>query len=190
MTATEHTSLPSDAELIVPQEITLSSPWLKAIGIYMGMQCEKEINEFMLLRREYGNDPRKVLKEGKQVTACGVNFIRQLRKVCLNELSEYAYCLDNAKGGEMLPHQCRPKQYPLDVCVEDNFQIRRPQLGHFSKIHVHDSPIRPPPLRYNRDYKAEAAKAMDELPKDFHISTERFKRHRPYVMSLGSEGTA
>ena len=56
----------------------------------------------MLLRREYGNDPRKVIKEGKAVTACGVNFIRQLRKSCLLEATEYARCLDDTHGGELL----------------------------------------------------------------------------------------
>ena len=44
MTATEKMPMPSDVELIVPQEITLSTPWLKAIAIYMGVQCEKEMN--------------------------------------------------------------------------------------------------------------------------------------------------
>lgn len=56
----------------------------------------------MLLRRENGNDPRKVLKEGRAVTACGVNFIRELRKVCLKEATDYARCLDSSFGGEML----------------------------------------------------------------------------------------
>jgi len=56
----------------------------------------------MLLRREYGNDPRKVLKEGREVTACGVNFIREIRKKCLKEVTDYAKCLDTCRGGDML----------------------------------------------------------------------------------------
>ena len=56
----------------------------------------------MLLRREYGNDPRKVLKEGRNVTACGVNFIREIRKKCVKEVTDYARCLDEQQGGEML----------------------------------------------------------------------------------------
>jgi hypothetical protein len=44
MAATEDLELPSNVELIIPQEITLSSPWLKAIAIYMGVNCEREMN--------------------------------------------------------------------------------------------------------------------------------------------------
>lgn len=35
--------MPSDEELTVPQEITLSTPWLKAVGVYMARSCEDEI---------------------------------------------------------------------------------------------------------------------------------------------------
>ena len=103
MTAVPHVSLPPDVDLVVPQEITLSTPWMKAIAVYMGSSCEKEMNAYMLLRREYDNDPRKVLKEGREVTACGVRFIRELRKQCLDEVTAYARCLDHSKRGEMLP---------------------------------------------------------------------------------------
>jgi hypothetical protein len=49
----------------------------------------------MLLRREY-EDPRKTLKEGARVTACGVEFLRKLKRACLDEVSVYANCIDNA----------------------------------------------------------------------------------------------
>lgn len=47
----------------------------------------------MLLRREY-EDPRKTLKEGAKVTACGVDFLRKLKKVCIDEVTKYADCID------------------------------------------------------------------------------------------------
>ncbi|KAK6036037.1 hypothetical protein COOONC_01202 [Cooperia oncophora] len=63
MALTKDVKMPNDEELTVPQEITLSTPWLKAVAPYMAMHCENEINEFMLRRKEL-QDPRATLKEG------------------------------------------------------------------------------------------------------------------------------
>lgn len=46
MTVTNDTYLPSDEELNVPQEITLSTPWFKAVAPYMARTCEDEIKVF------------------------------------------------------------------------------------------------------------------------------------------------
>ena len=43
MSITNDTPMPSDEELAVPQEITLSTPWLKAVGPYMARHCEDQI---------------------------------------------------------------------------------------------------------------------------------------------------
>lgn len=40
MVITNDVVLPTDAELTVPQEITLSTPWLKAVAPYMAFKCE------------------------------------------------------------------------------------------------------------------------------------------------------
>uniref|UniRef100_A0A915LQM1 Uncharacterized protein n=1 Tax=Meloidogyne javanica TaxID=6303 RepID=A0A915LQM1_MELJA len=96
MTASANTELPSDSELVVPQELTLSTPWLKAVVVYMGAKCEKEMNV---------------------------------------EVTDYAKCLDDCRGGEMLIPYCRRLQYPLDICVEEKMGIKRPMVGYFSKLH-------------------------------------------------------
>ncbi|EYB91721.1 hypothetical protein Y032_0203g1857 [Ancylostoma ceylanicum] len=44
MALTKDVKLPSDAELAVPQEITLSTPWFKAVAPYMAKHCEQQIN--------------------------------------------------------------------------------------------------------------------------------------------------
>ncbi|KJH46423.1 hypothetical protein DICVIV_07497 [Dictyocaulus viviparus] len=89
--------LPSDEELTVPQEITLSTPWLKAVAPYMAKHCENVINEFMLRRKEL-QDPRKTLKEGAAVTACGIQFLQSLKKSCLNETDKLGNCIDNGSA--------------------------------------------------------------------------------------------
>jgi len=55
MTASANTELPPDSELVVPQELTLSTPWLKAIVVYMGAKCEKEMNVSCFLINFYFN---------------------------------------------------------------------------------------------------------------------------------------
>lgn len=43
MVVTKDMPMPSDAELTVPQEITLSTPYFKAVVAYMGVECENEM---------------------------------------------------------------------------------------------------------------------------------------------------
>lgn len=40
MVITNEMVLPTDEELTVSQEITLSTPWLKAVAPYMAFKCE------------------------------------------------------------------------------------------------------------------------------------------------------
>uniref|UniRef100_A0A158P8C9 NADH dehydrogenase [ubiquinone] 1 alpha subcomplex subunit 8 n=1 Tax=Angiostrongylus cantonensis TaxID=6313 RepID=A0A158P8C9_ANGCA len=166
MALTNDMKLPSDEELTVPQEITLSTPWLKAVSLYMAKHCENEINEFMLRRKEL-QDPRKTLKEGATVTACGVEFLKSLKKSCFHETEKLANCIDQGSS-KLYMSKCHDVQKVLDACVEEKLHVTRPKLGYFSKLHVHES-AHPPPERKVRDYKAEAAKVLAELPDDYHF---------------------
>lgn len=47
----------------------------------------------MLCRREL-EDPRKCLKEGKEVTACGLEFFQKVKQSCRSEFEQYADCLE------------------------------------------------------------------------------------------------
>lgn len=53
----------------------------------------KLLKEFMLCRQEY-KDPRHCLNEGKAVTACSLNFFREIKKNCAEEFTQFAKCLD------------------------------------------------------------------------------------------------
>ncbi|RCN48619.1 hypothetical protein ANCCAN_05257 [Ancylostoma caninum] len=106
MALTKDVKLPSDAELTVPQEITLSTPWFKAVAPYMAKHCEQQINlvilefllqEFMLRRKEL-EDPRATLKEGAAVTACGIKFLQSLKKTCMQETEKLANCIDQGSA--------------------------------------------------------------------------------------------
>lgn len=95
-----------------------------------------------MLRRKELEDPRKTLKEGAAVTACGVEFLRALKKTCAPEAEKYANCIDYGDR-DLYVSRCRNEQLFMDKCVEDKLNITRPPVGYFSKIHVHES-LHPP----------------------------------------------
>lgn len=55
------------------------------------------LQEFSLCRQE-NNDPRKCLDEGKAVTACSLNFFRQVKKSCAQEFTQFANCLEKSSS--------------------------------------------------------------------------------------------
>ncbi|VDP07803.1 unnamed protein product [Heligmosomoides polygyrus] len=137
MALTNDLKLPNDDELTVPQEITLSTPWLKAVAPYMAKHCEQEINEFMLRRKEL-QDPRATLREGAVVTACGVKFLQMLKKTCAQETEKLANCVDQSSA-RLFMSKCHDDQKVLDACIEEKLHVTRPKMGYFSKLHVYDS---------------------------------------------------
>ncbi|KAI6241732.1 hypothetical protein M3Y99_00336000 [Aphelenchoides fujianensis] len=167
MVLPKNVQLPSDVDLTVPQEITLSTPWLKAVAPYMARTCEPQIKEFMLRRKEL-EDPRATLKEGAAVTACGLAFLRALKKTCRPEAEKFADCIDHGNR-DLHVGCCREEQLFMDRCVEEKMGIERPPLGYFAKIHVHDS-ANPPVVQQVRDYKKEAAQVLSELQADTKMS--------------------
>ncbi|OZC08704.1 hypothetical protein X798_04252 [Onchocerca flexuosa] len=170
---TKSMPMPSDEELTVPHEITLSTPYFKAVIPYMHKACEKEVKDFML-RRQETEDPRLSLKEGRVLTACGIKFLQSLKKTCNESVDHYANCIDHSTA-KLYVTPCREQQRRLDICVEENLNITRPKVGYFSKLHVHNAHfpkhvhLCSGPIHHARDYKAEAAKVLAELPDDYHL---------------------
>lgn len=48
MALTNDIQMPSDEELTVPQEITLSTPYFKAVAAHMNRVCEDEVKVIFL----------------------------------------------------------------------------------------------------------------------------------------------
>ncbi|KHJ90151.1 hypothetical protein OESDEN_10007 [Oesophagostomum dentatum] len=67
--------------------------------------------------------------------------------------------------------RCHDEQKELDACVEEKLHLTRPKMGYFSKLHVYESK-HPAPEVKQRDYKAEAAKVLAELPDDYHLRND------------------
>lgn len=110
---TNAVQLPSPEEIAVPQELTLPAVVLKAGTYQLGKYCDWHMKvsftdpfslerdnflfflfqEFALCRSENA-DPRKCLKEGAELTACGVDFFRKVKQLCRQEFEDYLYCVD------------------------------------------------------------------------------------------------
>lgn len=133
--------LPTYQELEV-EEITLGAPTLKAGAFHLGKYCEEKNDEFMLCRQEEGR--AKCINEGKEVTACTMEFFRKLKKSCSKELKNYANCIDQSSVRYTYA-PCRKTQEQFDNCVLENLGIERPIYWYYSRPRVFESKIRPEP---------------------------------------------
>lgn len=91
----------------------------------------------MLCREELG-DPRKCIKEGKEVTNCSLEFFRLIKKSCHAEFAQYANCLDQSSSDLQYKH-CRNTQNVYDKCVLDNLKLERPGYGYFCRAQIVDT---------------------------------------------------
>lgn len=139
------------------------------------------LQEFMLRRSEL-EDPRKTLKEGRDVTACGIKFLQSLKKSCQDEASKYANCIDRSSA-KLYVSKCREEQRYLDACVEEKLNIRRPPLGYFSKIQVHESTHPKPQATHFRDYQKEADEILKSLPDDYKLRKD-YRRFNDWRLSF------
>nr|XP_003230730.2 PREDICTED: NADH dehydrogenase [ubiquinone] 1 alpha subcomplex subunit 8 [Anolis carolinensis] len=113
------------------QEVKVSSAVLKAAAHHYGSQCDKPNKEFMLCRWEE-KDPRKCLKEGKEVNKCALDFFRQVKLHCADPFTQYWTCVDYS--GLLELRHCRKQQQAFDECVLDKLGWVRPELGQLSKV--------------------------------------------------------
>ena len=127
--------LPTDEELTV-EEIPVTFNYLLASAMWMGKHCDTQQKEYMLCRSEE-RDPRRCLEYGKDLTACGMDFLRKVKENCREELEWYTKCLDFT-GRDPCPRYCRKPQAIFDGCMYDS-GFDRAKFGHFQLLRVHDS---------------------------------------------------
>ncbi|BFZ22343.1 hypothetical protein BsWGS_25382 [Bradybaena similaris] len=134
MPYTEEDYLPTIEELTVP-ELEITSAVFRTAAHHLGKYCDNACKEFILCRSEEG-DPRKCINEGKEVTRCGFEFFRKVKKSCYAEFNQYLQCIDHS-GTEMFFKNCRTTQDIYDSCIKENLGQDRPELGYFAKVRLH-----------------------------------------------------
>lgn len=135
MVLTEDIWLPSDEELN-HKEIPLTHNYFLSSAMWLGKYCDDKCKEYMLCRTEE-MDPRKCIKESNEVTDCGLEFFKKVKKTCRAELEWYTTCLD-LSGREPRYNKCRDAQVIFDTCMADN-GFERARYGYFQMLRVHDS---------------------------------------------------
>ncbi|RLU24582.1 hypothetical protein DMN91_002671 [Ooceraea biroi] len=162
--ATANIKLPEESELTVP-ELNVSWPVLQSASVYIGKACEGCNNEFMLCRQEE-NDPRKCINEGKEVTACALKVLKQMKKHCLEEFNMYMRCLERSSGTLEL-NRCRQTQAVLDDCVLKKMNMERPPFGYFCEVRVHDTKRpRPKPRDQMIEFPDPVPGLKDDVPRE------------------------
>ncbi|XP_076756524.1 NADH dehydrogenase [ubiquinone] 1 alpha subcomplex subunit 8 [Xylocopa sonorina] len=141
--------LPSDEELNV-QEINIGWAYIHAAAVFLGKKCEWYNNEFMLCRHEL-KDPRKCLKEGRDVTKCALEGFQDIKKHCRDVFEAHVDCVVNTSPTVTNDNLCRKTRELFDDCMLKKLNLERPPFGYFCQAKVHDSP-RPKPLEEVHEY--------------------------------------
>ena len=103
------------------EELNVTSAVLMAAAHHYGAQCEKQNDAFMECRIEH-KDPRKCLKEGKEVTQCAVNFFKMVKGSCNEEFTKHWTCLDYRNQDF---DRCRNTQEKFDTCMAEKLKMHR-----------------------------------------------------------------
>jgi len=166
---TDEVVMPSMEELEV-KEINVSSPILRASGVYLGKYCDEQCKEYMLCKKEE-KDPRFCLNEGKTVTACGYQFFQKMKSSCRAEVEAYSKCLEwNSPSMEF--RYCRKAQSLFDQCMKEKMNMERPPFGYFSQVRVHQT-SRPKPPNFTPKFE-QAPGLPEDYPRPPPVRTSYF----------------
>ena len=106
-------------------ELNVTSAVLMGAAHHYGAHCAKENEAFMECRIE-SKDPRKCLREGKEVTQCALRFFKKVKGSCNEEFTNYWTCLDHNNQDFS---RCRRPQSTFDGCMVEKLKIERPTPG-------------------------------------------------------------
>ncbi|KAA0193877.1 hypothetical protein HAZT_HAZT003121 [Hyalella azteca] len=126
----------------------------------------------MLCRHEE-KDIRKCVDIGKDVTACGLEFFRKVKKECLDEFTQFANCIDQSSVDFQF-EKCRNTQAAFDKCMLEKLDMHKPQHGYYCRAKVLKTD-RPKPPGYISPEFPDAPKLIpippaEELPEAKHGS--------------------
>ena len=124
----------------------------------------------MLCRHEE-RDPRKCLKEGMEVTKCGLNFVQEIKKTCRDEAEAFARCIE-WNDWDFSFEYCRREQKVFDKCMEVKMKRPKPPFGYFSQLRVHES-TRPRPVQIVPEFPDRSI----GLPQDYEGLKDAPHRH-------------
>lgn len=105
------------------EELNVTSAVLMGAAHHYGAHCKKQNEAFMDCRIE-SKDPRKCLREGREVTQCALSFFKKIKSSCNEEFTNYWSCLDYNNQDFT---RCRRPQSTYDRCMSEKLNIERPK---------------------------------------------------------------
>eukprot|EP00834_Sanchytrium_tribonematis_P003224 NODE_118_length_18285_cov_1.016606.p9 type:complete len:154 gc:universal NODE_118_length_18285_cov_1.016606:130-591(+) len=117
-------------------DIGLTSAPLKSIAYQMHTHCKDYCQDFMKCRKEDGLE--NCLKEGRKVTRCGKEFIKEMQQTCDQVFKEHWNCLT------MNNHRfekCRPAESALNSCILKSMKIDKIIPDAPYQIHTKSNPV-------------------------------------------------
>ena len=103
------------------EELNVTSAVLTGAAHHYGNYCKTQNEAFMDCRIE-SKDPRKCLKEGKEITKCALDFFRKIKGSCNEAFTEHWTCLDYNNQEYT---SCRKTQKVFDVCMSEKLDTKR-----------------------------------------------------------------
>lgn len=94
-------------------EVGLTSAPMESMAFHFGAFCKDYSEDYMLCKSE-STDPRHCLKEGRRVTRCAIDLVKQLQKNCNETWTAHWKCLDKRNHHFW---QCRSEERAFNDCV-------------------------------------------------------------------------
>lgn len=106
-------------------------------------------------------DPRKCLREGKEVTACGLRFLQRVKAACREETEAYARCIEWTSDASVNMY-CAKEMNIMDACLKKKLNLDRPPFGYFCQVRIHDTK-RPKPVPFVPEFPDKSK----SVPQDY-----------------------
>ena len=103
------------------EELNVTSAVLMGAAHHYGNHCKTQSEAFMECRIE-SKDPRKCLKEGKEITKCALDFFQKIKGSCNEAFTEHWTCLDYHNQEYSA---CRKTQKVFDACMSEQLGLNR-----------------------------------------------------------------
>ncbi|KAK6456502.1 uncharacterized protein RJT20DRAFT_45145 [Scheffersomyces xylosifermentans] len=128
--------LPSDVPDV--DEVGATSAPLVSAAFYIGAKCKPYNDDFMLCKDENNGGSIECLKEGRRVTRCAIDVLRDINKYCFDEFKLHYECLE--QENHRLGH-CRSSEGVLSKCIFNNLKLEKKIPGVETQIHLNENPI-------------------------------------------------
>ncbi|CAK7894899.1 hypothetical protein CAAN1_05S00496 [[Candida] anglica] len=134
----EQAAMPKDIPDV--DEVGATSAPLLSASYFIGAKCKPYNDDFMLCKEENNGGAIDCLKEGRRVTRCAVDVLKQLNKHCFEEFKLHYSCLEqeNHRLGN-----CRKAEQIFNKCVFTHLNLAKqiPGIPEAQQIHLKESKI-------------------------------------------------